>query len=215
MANEVGTNSPVFLQPASVLEFLAWVALELPPVSLKPSERDSSHSVWTNPGDLDLLRRTSKVAERTYRSWTDFCTGERSVFPLYDVRGDAFFSRSIVGVPPPGSSGLCSAVRSAAPASRRKSYRDLDAVSPAAVAAESSPFRATTARDADPALQGVRVSSDLFPVPPLRPAEGGPPSGSFSDYVLSADELGRIPGFCAPWGPQSVVLSPSEPCLER
>lgn len=96
VASEVSANSRMFLQAASVLDFFGRVPPELPQVSLNPSERDPSHSVWTYSGVLDLLRRAGAVGERSHRPWTDFSTCERRVFLLYDARTDAFALRSIV-----------------------------------------------------------------------------------------------------------------------
>lgn len=90
VSTKMGVNSRVFLQPASVLDFLRRVTPELPSVSLNPSDRDTTHVVWTYTGILDLLRRAGKVGEHTHCLWTDVSIGEQSTYLLYDTRADAF-----------------------------------------------------------------------------------------------------------------------------
>ena len=120
VSTELGVNGRVFFQRVASLDFLGRVTPELPRVSRNPSDRSSTHVVWTYTAVLELFRRAGEVGEHIHRPWIDFSTGERSVFVLYDFQGDSFLARSTATPLRPGSAGLRSGVGSAARAVRRK-----------------------------------------------------------------------------------------------
>ena len=203
VSTELGVNGRVFVQSAATLDFLERVTPGLPRVSLNPSDRGYSHVVWTYAAVLDLLRRAGEVGEHIHRPWTDFSTGERSVFVLYDFRGNGFLARSTATPLRPRSAGLRSGVGSAARSARRKRYRDPDAKSPVPFSVGSNPFRVVTPHDAEIISRGTRAPSDPLPVPPLRPVEGGPSSGSLVDHILTPGELGSLPDLLRALGASS------------
>lgn len=106
-----------------------------------------------------------------------------------------------VGWPQPSSSPT-GAVRSGSPLPRSRHctcardlmrFRSRWSRPPTVFAGERNLFRIATLLNPDWALWGGRVPSEILPVPPLRPTEGGPTSGSFAHRVLTSGELGTIP----------------------
>ena len=191
VSTERGVNGWVFVQSAATLDFLERLTPALPRVSLKPSDRGSTHIVWTYAAVLDLFSRAGEVGEHVHRPWTDFSTGERSVFGLYDFQGDGFLSRSVPTPLRPGSAGLRSGVD--AQSARRKRYRDLDADSPVTFSVGPNPFCAVTPIDAEILSRGTRAPVETLPVPPHHLVEGGPSSGPLVDRILTPGELESHP----------------------
>ena len=97
---EVRVNGRVFVQPIGVLASLERVASEIPAVPLHPLEQKSQHTMWSFTSVLSLMHRACQVTERTHRLWTDYTTGDRSAFILYDLRGDAFVAKTASSQPP-------------------------------------------------------------------------------------------------------------------
>ena len=196
---EVHINLRVFAQPIGVLPFLGRVAFDLPVVPLHPLEANSKHSMWSFASVLSLMHRTCQVPERTQRPWTDYTTGERSAFLLYDMRIDAFAAKPASPPPSPITTGRGAGVGSVRREAQRKRHREGDSDVLAFATSRITNFQS-------PETSGVppQFSSGVPAVPPLNLAGQDPLTPSaMPQLVLWPGDVLEIPGLARALGNSS------------
>ena len=190
---EVCVQSRVFLQPPEVLGFLGRVAADLPRVPLHPRERSTTHVSWTCAAVLDLMHRADEMLECHRRPWTDFTTGDRSIYLTYELETDAFVALSLPTARSPSRSVRGGGVGSTAREWQRKRHRDLDGEAAAVEGTSTGPFRPPTASYS---LYGSLAGPSVLPVPSLHPPAGEDLlQGSASRRIMSERaDVRAVPG---------------------
>ena len=196
---EVHINRSVFVQPIEVLAFLGRVAFDLPIVPLHPLEANSKHSMWSFASVLSIMHRACQVPDRTQRPWTDYTTGERSAFLLYDMQIDPFAAKPASPPPSPITAGRRAGVGSVRREAQRKRHREGDSDVPASATSRITNFQS-------PETSGVppKFASGVPAVPPLNLVGQDPlPHSATPQLILSPGDVLENPGLARALGNSS------------
>ena len=112
------------------------------------------------------MHRASDASTGAHRLWTDFTFGERAAFLPYDARSDSFVACSGSGPPRFSWAEARGGVRSEARETRRKRYRELDAVSPTPAFVGSNPFQLAAPAAS---VEAPNPTPTVPPIPPMDP----------------------------------------------
>ena len=145
------------------------------------------------------MHRADEVPECHRPPWTDFTTGDRSIYVTYELATDAFVARSLPTARSPSRPVRGGGVGSTARESPRKHHRDLDGEAAAVEGTGTSPFRPPTANDS---LYGSLAGPSVLPVPPVHPQAGeNLLQGSASRRTMSARaDFRAVPGLAQALG---------------
>ena len=189
---EVCVNSRVFIQPTQTTAVLERVTSGLPNASIYPSERASTHGLWTFGAVVGFMLRASVISEQHLHPWVDFTTSSEAFFLEYDTAKDVFLSRTSSRSAVRGGKGRRASVGSESRRGWRKRDSDLDGVTagPLALVADDP------TRDVGPS-----ASTSPTTIPPLDTIESDPVSGNaVCALALTADDIASIPNLSRAFG---------------
>ena len=199
---EVCVQGRVFLQPDKTMTFLARLGPYLPLVPPHPLGRGLPPISWTLDSVVSLMTQVSEVSVCNHHHWPDFTTGTQSPFLLYNSRMDAFACRLAATPGSAGPRGRRGGVGSGLRRTRRKQYRDLDAVTPPPAMTGVNLFHSVSPRGSNERAVLPAASGAIPPMPPLEgPSVAATPGVAVRDLSLSRDDIASVPKLAQALGP--------------